>query len=179
MLLSALSRRVHTVSIRVAPMAAVSSNGSPAPSSMFAECTLQDLPKSNMFTTNLPPDPNFKTPSRSFKASQEDLGPRMVRGALYTYVRPEGTENPELLGVSRSALKDIGLKKGEEKTQDFKNLVAGNKILWDPETETGIYPWAQCYGGNIKSRKAIFAKTDSRIRLAIVCQYVMLLLECC
>ena len=114
---------------------------------MIAEYTLEDLPKSNVFTTKLPPDPKFKTPSLSYKATRENLGPRMVRGALYTYVRPEGTESPELLAVSHSAMRDIGLKEGEEKTQDFKDLVAGNKIFWDPETETGIYPWAQCYGG--------------------------------
>lgn len=113
----------------------------------FAGLALKDLPKSNDFTTSLPPDPAFKTPSDSDKASREDLGPRMVKGALYTYVRPEKTENPELLGVSWNGMRDIGLKKGEEKIQEFKQLMAGNRIFWDDETETGIYPWAQCYGG--------------------------------
>lgn len=71
----------------------------------------------------------------------------MVKGALYTYVKPEETENPELLGISHNAMRDLGLKEGDEETQEFKDLVAGNKICWDNETETGIYPWAQCYGG--------------------------------
>lgn len=71
----------------------------------------------------------------------------MVKGALYTYVRPEETKDPELLGISKSAMTDIGLTKGVENTNDFKNLVAGNKILWDEKSEEGIYPWAQCYGG--------------------------------
>ena len=71
----------------------------------------------------------------------------MVKGALFTYVKPEGTENPELLGISRTALRDIGLKEGVENTEEFKNVVAGNKLYWDNQTEEGIYPWAQCYGG--------------------------------
>ena len=71
----------------------------------------------------------------------------MVKGALYTYVRPEETQDPELLGVSKTAMKDIGLMEGLENTNDFKDLVAGNKIFWNEKTEEGIYPWAQCYGG--------------------------------
>ena len=109
--------------------------------------SLQDLPKSSTFTANLPTDPAFKTPSDSHKAPREELGPRMVRGALYTYVRPEETQDPELLSVSRNAMNDIGLKEGEECSKDFKDMVAGNKIFWDVKTEEGIYPWAQCYGG--------------------------------
>ena len=109
--------------------------------------SLQELPKSNIFTTNLPPDPEFKTPSESHKAPRGDLGPRMVKGALFTYVRPEETETPELLGISRTALHDVGLKDGVENTEEFKNVVAGNKFYWDNQTEKGIYPWAQCYGG--------------------------------
>lgn len=114
---------------------------------VFAGLALKDLPKSNEFTTCLPPDPKFKTPSDSDKAPREDLGPRMVKGALYTFIRPERTENPELLGVSQKAMRDVGLKEGEEKIQAFKELVAGNRIFWDEETQRGIYPWAQCYGG--------------------------------
>jgi len=70
----------------------------------------------------------------------------MVKGALFTYVRPEPTEGPELLGVSSKAMEDLGLKAGEEETAQFKALMAGNEIWWNEETG-GIYPWAQCYGG--------------------------------
>lgn len=77
----------------------------------------------------------------------------MVKGALYTYVRPEGSDKAELLGVSKRAMKDIGLKEGEETTEEFKELVAGNKIMWDSETKEGIYPWAQCYGGTLDERR--------------------------
>ncbi|KAL8712756.1 MAG: hypothetical protein Q9220_002964 [cf. Caloplaca sp. 1 TL-2023] len=109
--------------------------------------SLDDLPKSNIFTTELPPDSEYKTPSSSHYAPREDLGPRMVKGALYTYVRPEQTSEPELLGVSKAAMRDVGLRLGEEDTSEFKALVAGNKTYWNPSTEEGIYPWAQCYGG--------------------------------
>ncbi|KAI9836186.1 MAG: hypothetical protein M1819_001523 [Sarea resinae] len=106
-----------------------------------------DLPKSHNFTSRLPPDPVFPTPVDSHQAPRHVLGPRLVKGALYTYVRPEPAEEPELLAVSEAAMRDIGLKDGEEKSDEFKETVAGNKLLWDEATEEGIYPWAQCYGG--------------------------------
>lgn len=115
-----------------------SSNGSD--NSTFRGVSLQDLPKFNTFTSKLPPDPEYKTPSASHNAPREDLGPRMVKGALYTFVRPEETSELELLGVSPAAIHDIGLRPGEENKTEFKALVAGNKIYWDPSTEEGIYP---------------------------------------
>lgn len=131
-----------------------------------AGVSLVELPKSNNFTSKLPPDPAFETPEISHKAPRETLGPRMVKGALFTYVRPEPTDAPELLGVSPKAMKDLGLKPGEDQTAQFKALVAGNEIWWDEE-KGGVYPWAQCYGGK-------YPYSDHRImdsnmyRLAIV-----------
>ncbi|ERF77001.1 hypothetical protein EPUS_06869 [Endocarpon pusillum Z07020] len=109
-------------------------------------CSLANLPKSNNFTSKLPPDPAFPTPKDSHDAPRVNLGPRTVRDALYTFVRPVPVDKSELLGVSPRAMQDIGLKQGEEETQDFRDLVAGNKIFWTQENG-GIYPWAQCYGG--------------------------------
>ncbi|KAI9655199.1 MAG: hypothetical protein M1831_004909 [Alyxoria varia] len=110
--------------------------------------TLTELPKSNVFTSNLPADSRYPTPIDSHKAPREDLGPRLVKGALYTYVRPQQFEEPELVGVSPDAMQDIGLKQGEEETQMFKAAVAGKQIVtWDESKQEGIYPWAQCYGG--------------------------------
>lgn len=107
-----------------------------------------DLPKSNVFTTNLPADEAYPTPESSHHAPREDLGPRLVKGALYTYVRPEFTTSPELLAVSPAALRDLGIAPEESSTQEFKQAMAGNLILtWDEEKKQGIYPWAQCYGG--------------------------------
>ena len=120
-------------------------NGSRGPP--FGGVSLAKLPKSNVFTQNLPTDGRFPTPADSYKASRRQLGPRMVTGALFTYVRPEEKEDPELFGVSHTAMQDIGFQPGEEQTKDFQQLVSGNKIMWDAESEDGIYPWAQCYGG--------------------------------
>lgn len=114
---------------------------------IFAGTSLDDLPKSSIFTDFLPPDPAFKTPADSHNAARHQLGPRMVKGALFTYVRPEESKDPELLAVSPAAMKDIGLKKGEEGSEAFQATVAGNHIFWDQETGSGVYPWAQCYGG--------------------------------
>ena len=149
MLLRALSHRPYFPYTRLAQMSAQLSNGAldGTTNGTYHGVSLQDLPKSNTFTSNLPPDPDFKTPSESHKAPRGDLGPRMVKGALFTYVRPEQTQDPESLGVSRTAMRDIGLANGQEDTEDFKSVVAGNKFFWDNDTEDGIYPWAQCYGG--------------------------------
>ncbi|KAL2265553.1 hypothetical protein VTJ83DRAFT_6653 [Remersonia thermophila] len=111
--------------------------------------TLADLPKSWHFTASLPPDPLFPTPADSHKATREELGPRQVRGALFTWVRPEPQQDPELLAVSPAAMRDLGLALSEADTDDFRQTVVGNKLHgWDPETLSGPgYPWAQCYGG--------------------------------
>ncbi|KAK2801073.1 hypothetical protein FQN50_007881 [Emmonsiellopsis sp. PD_5] len=107
---------------------------------------LDELPKTNNFTSKLPPDPAFETPESSHNAPRETLGPRLVKGALFTYVCPEPTQRPELLSVSPRALKDIGLREEEEKSPQFREFVSGNKIFWNPD-KGGVYPWAQCYGG--------------------------------
>ncbi|OKL59239.1 hypothetical protein UA08_05823 [Talaromyces atroroseus] len=60
--------------------------------------TLATIPKSSTFTSKLAPDPAFETPLASHSAPRETLGPRLVKGAMYTYVRPETAEEPELLG---------------------------------------------------------------------------------
>ena len=149
MLLRTLARRPTTPRVRLAQMSAHLSDGASmgTVNGSGHGVSLAELPKSANFTSHLPVDPLFPTPADSFDAPRSKLGPRMVKGALYTYVRPEGAEKPELLGVSKRAMRDIGLKEGEETTEEFKELVAGNKIMWDNETKEGIYPWAQCYGG--------------------------------
>lgn len=109
---------------------------------------LKDLPKSWNFTANLPADSAFPSPAISHKTPRDDLGPRMVKGALFTWVRPEEAVDPELLGVSTEALKDLGIKPEEAETEEFRQLVAGNRLLgWNEDKQEGGYPWAQCYGG--------------------------------
>ncbi|KAL9059118.1 MAG: hypothetical protein Q9162_001336 [Coniocarpon cinnabarinum] len=109
---------------------------------------LRDLPKSSTLTSNLPADPDFPTPISSHKTPRKEIGPKLVKNALYTYVRPDTHEQTELLSVSPRALRDLGIRQGDEKTQEFRDTVSGNRITtWDESTEEGIYPWAQCYGG--------------------------------
>src|SRR5690242_7382857 len=137
------ARHFHTSS-RLSPVMAHLNGSQPK-----GEHTLQSLPKSSVFTQNLPPDAAFPTPEDSHDAPRQTLGPRMVKEALYTYVRPDPQGESELLGVSQRALQDLGLKEEEAQSEDFQKVVSGQKILtWDPEKpDEGIYPWAQCYGG--------------------------------
>lgn len=156
MLSRALRARPQLPRSRLAQMAnhlstngANGANGTTSPQTFN---TLRDLPKSAVFTTNLPPDPAFPTPADSHSAPRETLGPRMVKGALYTYVRPEPTLSPELLATSPAALRDLALAPDAPTTDpSFTHTLAGNDIIsWDeanPDEEGGIYPWAQCYGG--------------------------------
>lgn len=123
--------------------------------------SMTDLPKSNNFTSHLPPDPQFQTPASSHSTERNKLGPRLVKGALYTYVRPEPTANPELLAVSPAALESLAIDPSAVDTPEFKDTIAGNRILtWeegngkakesgseDQQRKDQIYPWAQCYGG--------------------------------
>ncbi|PMD13855.1 UPF0061-domain-containing protein [Hyaloscypha hepaticicola] len=134
--------------MRLAQMAAHISNGTASNGTSYAGTSLADLPKSWTFTSSLPPDSKFPTPAASHKTPREDIEPRQVKGALFTWVRPEEAKEPELLSVSPAAMRDLGIREGEEKTEEFKQTVAGNRLLgWNAEKEEGGYPWAQCYGG--------------------------------
>lgn len=112
--------------------------------------SLMELPKSATFTAKLPPDPEFPTPLSSHQSPRSRLGPRRVKGALYTFVRPDAQQDPDLLAVSPAALRDLGIREGEERTELFRDVVAGNRLLgWDEQDGKGeLYPWAQCYGGS-------------------------------
>jgi uncharacterized protein YdiU (UPF0061 family) len=129
-------------------MTAHLSNGSATNGIRYAGASLVDLPKSWTFTSHLPPDPKFPIPAISHKTPRDDIEPRQVRGALFTWVRPEEAKEPELLAISPAAMQDLGIKEGEEKTEEYRQLVAGNRLLgWDEEKGEGGYPWAMCYGG--------------------------------
>lgn len=169
MLSGMLHRQVPIARARLASMTSTLSSGSTNNHSKNGLSTLAELPKSNVFTSKLPPDPAFETPESSDDAPRQSLGPRMVKDALYTYVRPEPTSEPELLGVSPRAMRDIGLRDGEEDTQEFRDLVSGNKIWWSKDGG-GIYPWAQCYGGMWVHISPLWISVGlTSDRLAIVC----------
>jgi len=98
--------------------------------------SLADLPKSHTFTSYLPPDPAIPTPEASKSASDQQLRvSRPVQSALFTWVAPEKNENPQLLVTSWRALQDLGLDISETETEDFLNLMSGNKIYEEH------YPW--------------------------------------
>lgn len=134
----------HHISLAqmAAPLSSSSSLGS------GAGVSINDIPKTWNLTSKLPPDARFPTPADSHQTPREDIGPRQVRDAIFTWVRPQPVEFPDLLAVSPAAMRDLGIRKGDEKTDDFVQTVAGNKIQgWDDELQKGGYPWAQCYGG--------------------------------
>ena len=110
---------------------------------------IRDLPKSNNFTRKLPADQQYPTPQASHNEDRRKLGPRLVKNAAYTYVRPEIFEKTELVGVSQTALKDLAIDPASTKEEDFKDTVVGRKIITidgEPKDDD-VYPWAQCYGG--------------------------------
>ncbi|KAI1461055.1 UPF0061-domain-containing protein [Annulohypoxylon moriforme] len=110
--------------------------------------SINDIPKSWTFTSKLPPDSLFPTPADSHKTPRDQIGPRQVRDALFTWVRPQPISNPQLLAVSPAAMRDLNILPGSEYNSDFVDTVAGNKLQgWDEEKLQGGYPWAQCYGG--------------------------------
>ncbi|KAK8038709.1 hypothetical protein PG993_007120 [Apiospora rasikravindrae] len=138
--------------------------GRPAGAGATSSSSINDIPKSWTFTSKLPADALFPTPADSHKTPREEIGPRQVRDALFTWVRPQPVEKPELLAVSPAALRDLGIDPatvvvrgeqiGNKDSDDFINTVAGNKIQgWDAESNKTTdadgrgYPWAQCYGG--------------------------------
>ncbi|KZF20657.1 UPF0061-domain-containing protein [Xylona heveae TC161] len=147
MLFRGLQSPVRRPRARLTQMAAYFCAGGMPSQNAAAALPIDNLPKSHVFTDKLPPDPAFPGPSDSHKAPRETLGPRLVKGALYTYVRPESQYESELLAVSSAAMRDIGLKDSEEQSERFKAAMAGNVIFWNEATKEGVYPWAQCYGG--------------------------------
>jgi len=128
-----------------APFIMATNGSSPAEDEGY---TLAALPKSWHFTSSLPADSLFPTPADSHRTPRDQIRPRQVRDALFTWVRPEVQKDPELLAVSPAALRDLGIKPSEVESEDFRETVAGNKLWgWDEEKQEGGYPWAQCYGG--------------------------------
>lgn len=132
-------------------------DGGSGPATGATSSSINDIPKTWTFTSKLPADSLFPTPAESHKTPRDQIGPRQVRDALFTWVRPQPVEKPELLAVSPAALRDLGIDPAtvrDPENDDFLNTVAGNKIQgWDAENnktadaEGRGYPWAQCYGG--------------------------------
>lgn len=105
---------------------------------------VQDLPRTSVFTDSLPPDQKYPTANSSHAADRSDLGPRLVNGALYTFVRPDPPGRSELLATSPAALRDLAIDPDTVRNPEFLDLVSGREILHGDQP---VYPWAQCYGG--------------------------------
>ena len=152
MLRSSLRTRPTTITQRLSLMASHLNGGANgATNGSSRTFSMRDLPKSNNFTQKLPPDPQYSRPVQSHREERSKLGPRLVKSAAYTFVRPDPYGKTELLGVSKAALRDLAIDPEAVETEEFKDTVSGKKIITidgkqDPE-DTDIYPWAQCYGG--------------------------------
>ena len=135
---------------RLSQMASHFSNNSAAasPPKTF---NILDLPKTNNFTQKLPSDAQYPTPSSSHNEERAKLGPRLVKNAAYTFVRPDPYEKTELIGVSQAALRDLAIDPNATQSEEFKDTVSGKRIITLEEGkepgESDVYPWAQCYGG--------------------------------
>lgn len=140
---SPVLRRLQNISSVLSTSSRLSSSSSSAMTAS-TPLSIEDIPKSHVYTAKLTPDPNFETPEESAAAPRSALGPRMVKGAHFTYVAPTPpTGTPELLAVSPLALKTLGLSQSTTASQTFLNLTAGAPTGF----ESSHYPWAQCYGG--------------------------------
>ncbi|WP_452222214.1 protein adenylyltransferase SelO [Lacinutrix salivirga] len=84
----------------------------------------------NTFTQHLPADPVLENTRRQ------------VKKACFSYVTPKQTSNPLVIHTSPEMARSLGISPKDLKTEVFKNVVTGNKVL--PETK----PYAMCYGGH-------------------------------
>jgi uncharacterized protein YdiU (UPF0061 family) len=67
---------------------------------------------------------------------------RQVTEAVFSYVNPKKTKNPEVLHVSKEMASELNISEEETKSEFFKNIVTGNEIY--PNTK----PYSMCYGGH-------------------------------
>ena len=71
-----------------------------------------------------------------------DNNSRIVRGAIYSRVKPTPVKNPTLVSVSTKALKLIDLNENQIAKKEFAEYFSGNKIM------TGSDPLSHCYCGH-------------------------------
>jgi len=90
----------------------------------------QKLKIQNTFTDELPAD------------KEQHSFTRQVENACYSVALPIPTKKPTLLHVNKSLAINLGFDLNDLKSDNFKNLVTGNKIY--PNTT----PYAMCYGGH-------------------------------
>ncbi|AXT55124.1 YdiU family protein [Aquimarina sp. AD1] len=84
----------------------------------------------NTFSEELPSDPILEN-SR-----------RQVRNACFSYVTPRKTSNPTILHVSDEVMQDLGLSQDDAKSEEFLQIMTGNKVMKNTK------PYAMHYGGH-------------------------------
>lgn len=84
----------------------------------------------NTFLNNLPADKVLEN-SR-----------RQVTDAVYSFVNPKKTNQPEIIHVSQEMANDLGITTKETKSELFKNVFTGNQVYANTK------PFAMCYGGH-------------------------------
>lgn len=90
-----------------------------------------DLPRfESRFTAELPGDPE--------QANER----RQVRGACYSNVAPTPVAAPRLVACAREVADMLDLPRGFCESQEFAEIMAGNRLL------EGMEPYATCYGGH-------------------------------
>ncbi len=67
---------------------------------------------------------------------------RQVEKSAFSYATPIKTANPKLVSSSKEVADLIGLSQKDLESEDFLQIITGNKIL------EGTKPFAMCYGGH-------------------------------
>lgn len=67
---------------------------------------------------------------------------RQVSDAVYSFVNPKKTQQPEILHVSQEMANELGITQEETKKTLFKKIFTGNEVYLNTK------PYAMCYGGH-------------------------------
>lgn len=91
---------------------------------------METIKLKSSFTQSLPADPNL------------DNYPRQVMNACYSFVQPKVMISPKMVIYSKEVASDLNLDKEYCESQDFIDIMTGNKLA------DGSTPYAMCYGGH-------------------------------
>ncbi|MDO6444638.1 YdiU family protein [Colwellia sp. 1_MG-2023] len=84
----------------------------------------------NQFTLLLPAD------------IQQDVFPRQVENAAFSYVNPQKTQQPSLVSMNESLAYELGFSPKDIQDKTIADVLTGNKII------NGMQPYAMNYGGH-------------------------------
>ena len=84
----------------------------------------------NQFTLNLPADP------------LQEVFPRQVEGAAFSYVIPQKTQQPSLVSLNKPLALQLGFTAEDLSDDGIAEVLTGNKII------AGMQPYSMNYGGH-------------------------------